>query len=146
MSYTERLKEILAEYDQAVQGLQQKRRLFDGVMGFGNHPGNAACHETLDRQVTELCREAAGEADAEDAAALAEAVLGAAGKWKGPEYARLMLVAVQRHAEELIGRLDPEKRQALALSYAKEYPRRKRLPVQEEVLAALCGEPFGKKK
>lgn len=131
------LQAILREYDQAVQELQKKRRMLDGLLGMGNHPGNDACHELLDRRIEALCREAAEAGAPEEATALAEAILRAEGNWQGPEYARLMLVAVQRHTLSLIPLLPPDEKKRLAAWYEKQYPRRKRLPVQGQVLKAL---------
>ncbi len=137
MTYPERFQKIMAEYDMAVKEVEGKRKFFDGLLGMGNHPGNAACHEVMDRQVLDLCREAAGEAGPEEAAGLIREIYAAEGKWHGPEHARLMLLAVQRHTMELIDRLDEKDRQELARQYAERYPRRKRLPVQNQVLDRL---------
>ena len=137
MTYPERFQKIMAEYYMAVQEVQGKRKFFDGLLGMGNHPGNAACHEAMDRQVMDLCREAAGEAGPEEAAGLIREIYGAEEKWHGPEYARLMLLAVQRHTMTMIDRLEEKDRQEMARQYAKRYPRRKRLPVQDQILERL---------
>lgn len=137
MEYLQKLQRILQEYEQAVQEVQKKRRIFDGMLGLGNHPGNAACHDTLDQQTEKLCTEVSEEGSAEEAAALVEAIFGAEGQWEGPEYARLMLIAIQRHTIALAERMGDEARQKLAARYEKEYPRSRRLPVQEQVLKCL---------
>ena len=126
-------EDILREYGSAVQTLQKNRKMFDGVLGLGTHPGSAPCHDAMDKQVEALCREAAPE----EADALAERILHAAFNWEGPEYARLMLIAVQRHLQLLLPALSPTAREALAAWYEKKYPRRLRLPVQEQLLKAL---------
>ena len=144
MEWKQELDALLREYDQAVAEVQKNRKMFDGVMGLGTHPGSAACHEIMDKQVAELCqRAAAEEAPAEERLVLVRAIFEAEKKWKGPEYARLMLTALQRHTIPVIGLLPEADRQELADWYGKAYPRRNRLPVQEEVLAALMGVAAG---
>ena len=137
MSRREEFSGMMAEYDEAVTEVQKNRKMFDGVFGMGNHPGNAPCHDTLDRKIETLCREAADAPDAGQIRELLEAVYAAPLGWNGPEYARLMLVAIQRHTLPLIPLLRVEDRAELSAWYQKAWPRRKRLPVQEEVLKAL---------
>ena len=137
MTYLEEFQEIMTEYDAAVDEVQKKRRGFDGFMGLGNHPGNAACHEIMDKKVAELCGRAAAEGTSAEAAALTEAVLKKENSWDGPEFARLMLKAVQRHALPVIPRLAPEDRRSLGEWYDKTSPRRQRLPAMEAVYKAL---------
>jgi hypothetical protein len=48
-----------------------------------------------------------------------------------------MLKAIQRHALPVIPRLGPEDRKNLEEWYNRIYPRRQRLPAQEDVLKAL---------
>ena len=139
MGFTEEYGTLMAEYHEEVQNVQKKRKFFDGFMGLGTHPGSAACHENMDKKVKELCDRAAAEADAAEAGELAEAVFHSAVDWKGPEYARLMLVAIQRHTLCLIPKLDPAGKESLRKWYEKAFPRRMRLPVQDQILSALKG-------
>ena len=137
--YTQAFEDILAEYRVNVEEVRKKTRVFDGFMGLGNHPGNAACHEIMDKAVEKLCAEAAEEPDPEAAGALVEKLFHAEGAWEGPEYARLALLAAQRHALALIPLLAAEKRETLGAWYQKTYPRRERTPAQDRILAALMG-------
>ncbi len=137
MSQSDVFRGVMAEYEEAVRDVQKNRKLFDGVMGLGNHPGNAPCHDALDKKVETLCREAAGPENSAERETLIREICQAALDWKGPEYARLMLVAVQRHTLGLIPELEPEERERLAAWYQKAYPRWNRLPVQSQVLSAL---------
>ena len=137
MEWKQELDTALAEYDAAVAELQKKRKLFDGVLGLGNHPGEAACHEILDGKIQDLCRRAESEADPMEKKELLEKLYGLPVRWEGPEYARLMLVALQRHTLPLIPGMNPEDRKTMAERYRKEWPRIKRLPVQDQVLKAL---------
>ena len=137
MSYTDEFRGILAIYNEEVNKVQKERKFFDGVLGMGNHPGYAACHENMDRAVEELCQRAMEENDSEEKAKLSEAVLQAESRWEGPGYARLMLAAIQRHVRPLIFCLDRADRNRLAVWYEKQYPKRKRLPIQDEIAAEL---------
>ena len=139
MDALEELRSICTEYEEAVREIEKNKRMFDGILGLGNHPGNDPCHEKLDRRITALCALAAEEGDAAEREALAEAVFRLAESWKGPEYGRLMLLAQHRHTLALIPGLSREGRERLADWYGKTYPRRKRLPVQDQVFAALKG-------
>ena len=129
---------LIRQYSEDVQELQKHRKLFDGLFGMGGSAANAPCHDRLDRAVEELCGRAAEEtAEAPERAELVREILQAQGRWQGPEYARLMLAALQRHTLGLIPLLEAGDRAALLGWYEKEYPRRKRLPVQDQILKAL---------
>ena len=140
MSRTDEFRELLTAYDGTVRELIRKKRPFEGLLGFGRRAADEPCHEELDARIEALCKAAGEEEDAAGLAELTEAVLKAERRWEGPEYARLMLAAAQRHTLELIPRLDPADRSRLADWYAREYPRRKRLPVQDKILDTLKGK------
>ena len=110
MNETAVFQAALAEYAQAVTEVQKSRKMFDGVLGLGNHPSNAPCHDVFDKKVESLCLEAAEPENGAERAALVEAVFGAEGQCKGPEYARLMLIAAQRHTLPLLPLLAPARR------------------------------------
>ena len=137
MSRAEAFRAALAEYDAAVRAVQKNRKMFDGVLGMGTHPGNAPCHDVLDRRTGELCREAASDPDPSELSPFLRELYAAAKRWEGPEYARLMLVALHRHTLPLIPLLAAEERAALSEWYQQAYPRRQRLPVQDQLLKEL---------
>ncbi len=137
MSWREEYGTIMREYDEAVTEIQKNRKMFDGVLGMGNHPGNAPCHDVLDKRIETLCAAAAADPEAGSFRELLENIYSAALKWQGPEYARLMLIAVHRHTVPVVARLAEADRAELCAWYEKTWPRRKRLPVQDEVLKAL---------
>ncbi len=137
MEYAAELSALGVEYAQAVQELQKNRKRFDGIFGFGNPPGNAPCHDQMDQRAEALCRRAAEEGTPAEAAGLTESLFRMEESCKGPEYARLSLVAAQRHTIPLIPRMTKEDRERLRAWYEKRYPRRMRLPVQERILKLL---------
>ncbi len=147
MDYTEELREILAEYDKSVEELEKNKKPFDGIFGMGRRPADDPCHDLMDRKVEELTRRAAGEipseegetriADTAETDALVRALFSAAGAYRGPVYAGMTLVAIQRHGMRLIPRMSGEAKSTLAGWYAKEYPKRRRFPMQEEICRLL---------
>ena len=131
-------REILAEYETAVTELTMNMKPTDGIFGLGKHPGDAACHEIMDKKIQTLCDRVADEQEkSEEAAVLSEAILQQESQWTGPDFARLMLIAIQRHTLKLIPMLSEEKRFELGAWYHRQYPRRKKLPVQFQIDKAL---------
>ena len=128
---------MMEEYARTVAELGKNRKWLDGIFGLGSHPGDAPCHEALDKQVEALCLEVGPSLQEAELKEFLLTVWQAAARWQGPEYARLMLVAIQRHTEGLIPALAPGDRAELAEWYRKTWPRRRRLPIQEKILKAL---------
>ncbi len=147
MDYTDKLREILEEYAKSVDEVERKKKPFDGIFGFGRVPANDPCHDLMDRKVEELTKRAAGEisdgdgeiraADAAETDALVRELFRAAGTYHGPGYAGMALVAIHRHGIRLIPRMSGEARRTLAEWYGKEYPKRRRFPIQEEICRLL---------
>lgn len=136
--YSERFQKILNEYREALERDRKNRKPLSGIFGFGAGPGDDPCHGMLDRQTAELTEQAAEEGTAQDdIAELVGAVFQAEGNEAWPEYARLALVAIQRHTLPLIPMMNAENRAELAGWYEKKYPRRMRLPVQKKILEEL---------
>ena len=131
-------REIMAEYDTAVAEVTKNMKPIDGFFGVGKHPGEATCHEIMDKKIQSLCDRVVEEQESDgEAAALTEAILLQESQWTGPDFARLMLIAIQRHTLKLIPMLSEEKRFELGAWYHRQYPRRKRLPVQFQIDKAL---------
>ena len=137
MEWKQEMDALLREYDRAVAELQRTRKPLDGVLGLGSHPGEADCHEILDGKMQALCQRAETEADPAEKRDLLDHLYHLPGRWEGPEYARLMLIALQRHTLSLIPGMNPEDQKAMAEWYQKEWPRSKRLPVQDQILKML---------
>ena len=136
--YTERFRGIIATYVEELEKAEKNRKPFGGLFGFGQGPGDYPCHETMDRQVAELTAEAADtEESPEETAELVKTVLQAETSRKWPEAARLALLAIQRHTLPLIARMSPEDRGEISAWYADAYPRRRRLPVQRQIVKEL---------
>lgn len=136
--YTEKFRVIMDGYREGLENDRKKRKPLSGLFGFGAGPGDDPCHEILDRQTAQLTEEAQSEqAGPDETAELVGAVLQAEGNGEWPEYARLALIAIQRHTIPLISGIHPEERAELAAWYEKKYPKRMRLPVQKKILEEL---------
>ena len=136
--YTERFRGIIATYVEELEKAEKNRKPFGGLFGFGQGPGDFPCHEALDRQVAELTAEAAeAEESPEETAALVKDILEAEGNRTWTEAARLSVLAIQRHTLPLISRMSREDRDSISSWYEKQYPKRKRLPVQRQIVKEL---------
>ena len=67
MELIQDLDAVLQDYLAAVQELQKGRKLFDGLLGMGSRPGDAPCHDELDKKIAALCAQAAELEDADGA-------------------------------------------------------------------------------
>ena len=135
--YLERFSGILERYTEAFNEAEKKRKPGSGLFGFGQRPGDYPCHEEMDRQVAELTAEAAEEAGTAETAALVKAILAAEQERKWPEAARLAVLAQQRHVMPLIPKLSAADREAIRTWYEEAYPRRKRLPIQKQLVKQM---------
>ena len=135
--YTERFRGIIATYVEELEKAEKNRKPFGGLFGFGQGPGDFPCHEALDRQVAELTAEAAAEGSPEETAALVKDILEAERNRTWTEAARLSVLAIQRHTLPLISRMSREDRGRISSWYEKQYPKRKRLPVQRQIVKEL---------
>ncbi len=138
MSLTDEFRQMLAEYDENVGEVERKKRPLDGILGFGRVPANDPCHEALDKKAEELVARALAEGtEGREADELTGALLRAESRYTGPSYAGMTLIALQRHAKDLIPRMSPEGRRELLAWYEKQYPRRTRFPIQKEICGLL---------
>ena len=142
--YTQKLRDLLDEYEAAVRAAKARRTAASGLLGLGPKGSDDPCHEAFDGKLATLfAAMAAGDASPADAAEATGLLLRAEDDRPWPMDARWMLVAAQRHALPLIPLLPAPERQGLLLEYRKRYPRFRRLPVQNEILQALSREPRG---
>ncbi len=138
MNEVEELRSVLQEYAEAVQRVEGSKRPFDGVLGLGRRPSDDPCHGVLEEKTAALMQRAEEETHApEEYDGLVSALLRAGKAYVGPGYARLALIAVQRHALPLIPRMSPEGRRELLTWYEASYPKRERFPTQKQLIAAL---------
>ena len=133
----EALAQAFADYRQDLDNYERKRRLTDGLLGFGRSLGDDSCHDRLDGRVRQivsaLC--AAHPSPAEAERALGMLLRDDMPAW--PLAAQWMLRAIERHSLPLIPFLSPEAADAFYQAYRRRYRPYDRLPAQREVCLAL---------
>ena len=137
-SWLSRLEALIRDYTDQVQELERNRKIGDGLFGLRPGPADNPCHDRFAADVKKLlddCRDTAP--DSGECAALLRCLFTAAEPWRELKSAYWMLIAVQALAKELIPMLAPADAQALAARFKELYPRRARLPVQDEILKLL---------
>lgn len=133
------LEAIFAAYDGALGEAQKKVSIFTGLFGSRdkddprNHPCNREFYEKTGNWVREFAASNPAEAEVMEVCRL---LMTAAARRKGRPTHWYTLVA-QGYIKELVPLLSRENRQTLAAEYEALWPRRKRLPLQDEICKAL---------
>lgn len=131
------LRGIYADYLHEVEALLAQAKPGDGLLGMGNAPQHAPCHEQFDQQVERLVQAQGGTLAPSDAVEVVELLLRGEKDASAPDCAAWMLIAVQRHSMALIPRLSREEAQRLLAWYTQAYPACQRLPIQKEIIRLL---------
>ncbi len=127
------LSECYDAFYRALDEAVRKQGPLDGILGFGGTVSQAPCHRELVLSVREII----GKWEEKEKAA--EAVRRILWEQQGREdsHAYFTLSAVHAEVLPLISSLSPEEALELSGDYERMLPRRKRLPVQDEVLRQL---------
>ena len=132
------VQQIYEEYLTQAEQLEQNRRIGDGLFGFGNAPADDPCHDRFAHTLeTELQRLLTQPPTAEEARDILAYIYRAPLQSRSIPSAYWMLLAVHGLTVDVIGLLSPPVAKDLYAWYEQTYPRRERLPVQKQVLAAL---------
>lgn len=135
--YLSRMERLLEEYLSAAEKLERSRRPTE-LFGLKFGPSDDPLHERFAEDMTALLSDFAAEGTGSAATrAVLEKLLLAAQNYPKPVSAHWMLVAVQGLARNLIPGLSRADAAALARDYEVAWPRRARLPVQDQILKAL---------
>ncbi len=125
-------------YEETVEGLERNRKLGAGLFGMKGGPADDPCHDRFAEELrTAFAEYAESRPDSGEVREVLDFVYDEALVYRGPQCAYWMLTAVQGLTEVLIPLLSKEDAKALAASYGKRYPRWKRLPNQDQLLAKL---------
>ena len=133
----EQLKERYRQYDEEATLVRKKASPADGLFGFGNDPKNHPCHELFYEDIgkwTEAFLQTGP--DARDALAAARFLIEAP-KTCGSRESYWMMYAAQGWCRELVNRLDADGCAELKALFDELYPKRDRMPVQQELYKAL---------
>ena len=133
----EQLKERYRQYDEEATLVRKKASPADGLFGFGNDPKNHPCHELFYEDIgkwTEAFLQTGP--DARDALAAARFLIEAP-KTCGSRESYWMMYAAQGWCRELVNRLDAYGCAELKALFDELYPKRDRMPVQQELYKAL---------
>ena len=133
----ERLRALYEAYLDEAAAAERGKGFFAGAFGLKGGPADDPCHERFAERLQALLADFAEERPGScEARALLEQVF--APPPKGcPKSAYWMLLAVHGTAEGLIPALGREDARALRESYRGDYPRHRRLPVQDRILRLL---------
>ena len=132
------LRERYRSYEETVEELEKNRKPFEGIFGMKGGPADNPCHDRFADEMRGLFADYAASSPASsEVREVLDFVYAEPLRYQGPQCVYWMLTAVQGMTEVLIPLLKPEDAKALAASYGKQYPRWKRLPNQDQLLARL---------
>lgn len=131
------LKEYYQEYDRAMQKVLEKAPVTAGLLGMGDSPKNAPCHEIFYEKVGAWAAEfAASQPTAGEAAEALSLILEAAARRRGQE-TYWYCYAAQGHGQPLIGLLTAQDAGDILRRYEADYPPIDRMPVQQRIVKEL---------
>ena len=134
----QQLIELYEAYLQQVKAAEKRLKPADGLFGMGERLSNAPCHDAFFEALKAFLDQLDASKDPGQVCQLLDYMYRA--PFAHPDVHQSvywMFLAVQGLTQPVIGFLRPEDAQALYLWYQKAYPRRERLPAQDQVLAAL---------
>ena len=126
------MKNLIEKYIAEVAALSASSRPLSGIFGFRGGVGDSPCHLAFYNAMKELTE--AEDCDAYEAVRL---LLRADSSYEAPNAARFMLTAVQGLAIPLAERLNREQKAEFRQYFDEHIPRRRRLPVQDQLYKAL---------
>lgn len=133
-----RVRRLYENYLEQVKEVERTRRFGEGLLGFGTSTANHPCHDEFAREAEKLLEEFSAQRPESSAVrAVLEFIFFEPLEHIDGKSAYWMLLAVHGMTYRLIRRLEPADAEALWAEYRKAYPRRVRLPAQENVLEAL---------
>ena len=130
------MKNLIEEYIAEVKTVSKNSRPFSGIFGFKGGVGNSPCHLRFYNAMKEVTE--SDDCSAYEAVSL---LLRADSEYEAPNAAKLMLTAVQGLAIPLVEKLDDAQRAEFRQYFDDNIPRRKRLPVQDQLYKALLRRP-----
>ncbi len=138
MAGIDQLKTRYHEYTQFNRDLYANAKLTDGLFGFGNDPKKDPGHTQFFQDIAAIVQEMASlPPTAEEATEAVRWILDAESLVAKNSSASWMMIAAQQHAEKLIPFLLAEDAARILKSYTLKYPKRIRLPIQNQLIKSL---------
>ena len=133
----QQLKERYLQYDEEATLVRKKASPADGLFGFGNDPKNHPCHELFYEDIGKWTKDfLETQPDARDSFDAARFLIAAPKEIAGRE-SYWMMYAAQGWCRELVGLMDAAGCAQLRTLFDELYPKRDRMPVQQELYKAL---------
>ena len=135
----EKVEALYRAYVDEFHQSERNRKPLEGAFGFGGGPQSYPCHERFVQDLELLLRDFAAQApDSSQVSQILNYIcLTAPARWETGSAADWMLLAAHSLTLELIPLLSASDAGSLYAAYQAAYPRRRRLPVQNKLLAAL---------
>lgn len=147
MGTREQLEALYAEYKKTVEKVIKDARPFAGFMGLGGGPKDDPCHRKFYEDACALVQQFADAGiDASEAKACVSYILGAQCREDPEGLLYWTMMAAHGAVKPLLPLLGKEDAAVLAAEYEKQVPKKVRMPLQEEILSALQGQPAKKKR
>lgn len=144
MDMVARMQERFQQYFETARDVRRKAPVFAGLFGLGSDPKKHPCHEEFLKDVGDLVAEfAATQPQEYQVVSVMKWLLEIAGEYEHDDVV-WYLYALQGHVKPLIPLLTEEMAQRLADWYNTLYPRRKRLPLQDDIYRLLTKRGRGK--
>ena len=126
------MKKLIENYIDEVKSVSKNSRPLAGVFGFKGGVGDSPCHLAFYNAMKELTE--SPDCDAYEAVGL---LIRADSSYEAPNSAKFMLSAAQGLAIPLVEKLSAEQKAEFLQFFEDNIPKRKRLPVQEQLYKAL---------
>lgn len=135
----DKLEALYEGYLSEFRRLEQGRKPLEGAFGLGGGPQSYPCHDKFAQDLEQLLRDFVGQSPSpeEVGQVLNYIYFTAPARFQTEPAVDWMLMAVHGLTLELIGLLDAAQAGPLCRAYGSTYPRRRRLPVQNKLFAAL---------
>ena len=133
----QQLQERYRQYDEEANLVRKKASPADGLFGVGNDPKNHPCHEMFYEDIGRWTTAFLASAPTPEQSYAAARFLIAAPVECSSKESYWMMYAAQGWCRELVCRLDAEGCGKLRDVFDDLYPKRDRMPVQQELYKAL---------
>ena len=144
MDMVARLQERFQQYYETAREVRRKAPVFAGLFGLGSDPKKDPFHEAFLKDVGELVAEFVGTEPQEyQVVSVIKWLVEIADQYKHDDIV-WYLYAIQGHVKPLIPLLTEEMARRLADWYNSLYPRRIRLPLQDDIYRLMTKQGKGK--